>query len=106
MSDEWASLWLTVFGQPPPLKGDDALLARILIESLPNAPPYRPGPPPLAEHKAPRANTPDWPEDLSGSGRPRPGAGSGAPDELQHLFAEIGVAGVEMEGQCEVVVDH
>ena len=44
MSDSWARLWRICFGQPPPLKGDDAMLARVLIESLPCAPPYQPKP--------------------------------------------------------------
>ena len=40
-----ADLWRTVFGQPPPVTGATDLLTRVLVQSLPNAPPYRPAPP-------------------------------------------------------------
>ncbi len=42
MSDALAALWRTVFGQPPPLRDDSALLTAVLVEMLPNAPPYEP----------------------------------------------------------------
>ena len=35
-------LWREVFGEPPPLADDRQLLGRILVESLPPAPPYQP----------------------------------------------------------------
>ncbi len=43
MSNAIARLWRNVFGEPPPLANDARLLAQVLIESLPPAPPYRPG---------------------------------------------------------------
>ena len=35
-------LWREVFGEPPPLADDPALLTRVLVENLPPAPPYQP----------------------------------------------------------------
>ena len=59
MSDAWSRLWTQVFGQPPPVTGDAALMARILIESLPYAPPYQPGAAAAGrEHPAPNPDQP------------------------------------------------
>ena len=41
----WIQLWREIFGEPPPLADDSELLCRVLLESLPLAPPYEPGPP-------------------------------------------------------------
>ena len=62
MSDAWSRLWSEVFGQPPPVTGDASLMARILIQSLPNAPPYQPRAPSPASATAPVAPDPDRPE--------------------------------------------
>ena len=35
-------LWRDVFGELPPLADDSRLLSRILVENLPQAPPYQP----------------------------------------------------------------
>ena len=40
--DFLTQLWHEVFGEPPPLADDRQLLSRILVESLPPAPPYQP----------------------------------------------------------------
>ncbi len=40
---EWAGLWETLFGEPPPIAADIALTARILVECLPPAEPYELG---------------------------------------------------------------
>lgn len=40
---EWARLWEAVYGEPPPIAADIALTARILIQCLPPAGPYRIG---------------------------------------------------------------
>jgi hypothetical protein len=37
---EIASLWASVFGEPPPVIGGDALMLEILVRYLPPAPPY------------------------------------------------------------------
>ncbi len=67
MSDAWSRLWSEVFGEPPPLAGDTALLARILIENLPNAPPYQPCAMPRAD--APAAPRPPHRPDEVEQGR-------------------------------------
>jgi hypothetical protein len=41
--DELAALWIQVFGEPPPLVGAPRLLTRVLVQSLPPAPPYELG---------------------------------------------------------------
>lgn len=38
----WTRLWREIYGEPPPLADDPELMSRILVESLPLAPPYRP----------------------------------------------------------------
>ena len=42
MRDLMTRLWREVFGEPPPLADDLELLGKILVESLPPAPPYQP----------------------------------------------------------------
>lgn len=42
MRESLSDLWRAIFGEPPPLADDTELLGRILIESLPPAPPYQP----------------------------------------------------------------
>jgi hypothetical protein len=56
--DELASLWREVFGQPPPVIGAPRLLSRVLIQSLPLAPPYEPGvlATPVPQRRAGRAH--------------------------------------------------
>ena len=46
----WARLWREIYGQPPPLADDPKLLSRILVESLPPAPPYELGRPLKSAH--------------------------------------------------------
>lgn len=36
----WIALWEAVFGEPPAIRAEAAVTARILIEHLPLAPPY------------------------------------------------------------------
>ncbi len=40
--EELAALWRQVFGQPPPVIGAPSLLTKVLVQSLPQAPPYEP----------------------------------------------------------------
>ena len=35
-------LWMCLFGQPPCIKAEPAVLAHILVKALPMAPPYQP----------------------------------------------------------------
>ena len=45
MSDaelELEGLWAEVFGEPPSISAPRSLLARVLVEALPPAPPYAP----------------------------------------------------------------
>ncbi len=44
--EELAELWQQVFGQPPPVIGVPSLLTKVLVQSLPQAPPYEPVPRP------------------------------------------------------------
>jgi hypothetical protein len=37
-------LWRDVFGEPPPVTGAPSLLSKVLVASLPPAPPYTPAP--------------------------------------------------------------
>jgi hypothetical protein len=39
----WTRLWREIYGEPPPLADDPQLLSRILVESLPQLPPYELG---------------------------------------------------------------
>jgi hypothetical protein len=39
----WTRLWREIYGEPPPLADDPQLLSRILVESLPQLPPYEIG---------------------------------------------------------------
>jgi hypothetical protein len=41
-TDEVVALWREVFGEPPAITADVDLMARVLIEHLEAAPPYRP----------------------------------------------------------------
>ncbi len=36
----WIALWEAVFGEPPPIQAEADVMAKILIEHLPLAPPY------------------------------------------------------------------
>ena len=40
---EWARLWEALFGEPLPIAAEISLTARILVEHLPSAGPYRLG---------------------------------------------------------------
>src|SRR5215469_7554648 len=78
--EELASLWREVFGQPPPVIGAPRLLARVLIQNLPPAPPYRPaGPEAPVELRSFTALTSSKPADHAGASPqrgptcPRPG---------------------------------
>ncbi len=46
VEDEWQSLWTAVFGEPPFIKAEAPVIARVLVGFLPAAPPYEPEPPP------------------------------------------------------------
>ena len=61
-SRELEGLWREVFGEPPPVTGAPSLLSKVLVASLPPAPPYTPG----ALRPEPRPETPaDPPSDES-----------------------------------------
>ena len=41
-TDELQALWIEVFGEPPFVRADVELMAKVLVAALPPAPPYRP----------------------------------------------------------------
>lgn len=55
MTQALAHLWRRLFGEPPPLASDPELMIRILVESLPPAPPYELGQPPRGRRQADEA---------------------------------------------------
>ncbi|MFT4252526.1 MAG: hypothetical protein QM608_08585 [Caulobacter sp.] len=47
--EELIGLWITVFGEPPPINTDPSLLAEVLVRCLPPAEPYGPQAVPMAQ---------------------------------------------------------
>jgi hypothetical protein len=43
-TEDVAALWQAVFGEPPAITADLDMLARVLVQHLDAAPPYRPVP--------------------------------------------------------------
>jgi hypothetical protein len=50
---ELEALWCEVFGEPPPINAEPALLSEILVRHLPLAPPYIDGEQAAASEEAP-----------------------------------------------------
>ncbi len=42
-ADELQGLWITLFGEPPFIRAEARVMAKVLVSALPAAPPYKPG---------------------------------------------------------------
>ena len=53
-SEELQALWTAVYGEPPFIRAEPHVLAKVLVDALPPAPPYEPEAKPLDDTAASR----------------------------------------------------